>query len=135
MRALAIIAALMIAAAPLASVMPAYADGIEPTHHPRPHRPRRAHRPASVPAPVTPAPAPVIEQRGPEEVTLNSSFFSGGGVGVDIGTGYVGGGTTVIVGSGSSASAFAFASAHASAGARGGGWGGHHGGGGGCGCH
>lgn len=132
MRARALLAAFIFVMAPAVTLPgPAFADGIERPHHrPRPHR-----RPQ--PAPVA-APAPVIEI-GPEEVRLDNSFFaaSAGGVGVDIGTDYVGGGTTVIVGSGGNASAFAFASARASAGGRGFG-GGHHGGGGhggGCGCH
>lgn len=130
MRAAALFAALALVTAPVvAAPTTAYADGIErpqpPRRQPRPHRPR--------PAPV--APAPAVIERGPEEVTLPSSFFaSAGGVGTDIGTGYVGGGTTVIVNGGGHASAFAFASASASARGRGG-YGGHHGGGGGCGCH
>lgn len=129
MRPLAIFAALTLVAAPIVTAPSvAYADGIERPRAPRP-RPR-PRPPAPVPAP---APAPVIEQ-GPEVVTLSDSFFTGGGgVGVDIGTGYVGGGTTVIIG-GSRASTFAYASASARAygGARG--RGGHGGGGHSCGC-
>jgi len=123
MRAFTFFAALALVAAPMAA-MPgvAHADGIE-----RPRQPRPRPRPA-------PAPAPVIIDESPETVTLSDSFFAaGGGVGADIGTGYVGGGgVTVIVGGRASASAFAFAraSARAHAGGR------FHGrrGGRGCGC-
>ncbi len=126
----AILAALILATASIAvPVMPAYADGIE---RPRPVRPARPPRPRPVrpaPAPIPPPPAPAPQ---PETVTLSQSFFTGG-VGADIGGGFVGGGGRVIV-QGASATAVAFASARASAsaGARGGFRGGH--GGGGCGC-
>ncbi|MDX2274132.1 MAG: hypothetical protein NW206_01680 [Hyphomonadaceae bacterium] len=129
MRVFAFLAALALIAAPVAGATSAYADGIErppaPLPRPRPQQRVQAPPPAPIPAPVLPA--------GPETVTLPASFFmGGGGVGTEIGAGYVGGGTTVIV-RGGSASAFAFASA--SARASGGGHGGSHGGCGGCGGH
>jgi hypothetical protein len=130
MRALGFLAVLALVAAPIvAAPNVAYADGIE---RPRPPRVRPRPRPRPAPPPAAPAPAPVIEDTGPETVTLNSSFFSGGGVGADIGVNSYYSSTTVIIRGGhASASAFAFASARASA--RGGGWG-HGGGKGGCGC-
>lgn len=129
MRVFAFLAALALIAAPVAGVSSvAYADGIE-----RPPAPRPRPRPTPAPRIEAPAPAPIVPT-GPEAINLPASFFiGGGGVGTEIGTGYVGGGTTVIV-RGGSASAFAFASA--SARASGGGRGGGHGGGcGGCGGH
>lgn len=131
MRVFAFLAALALIAAPVGVSSVAYADGIERAPAPRPRpRPRPAPR---IEAP--PPPAPVVPT-GPEAINLPASFFvGGGGVGTEIGTGYVGGGSTVIV-RGGSASAFAFASAsaRASAGGRGFGGGGH-GGCGGCGGH
>ena len=129
MRVRAILAALALVAAP-AFVAPtaAYADGIE---RPRPPQRQRVRRPPPPrPAALVP-PAPVVET-GPETVTLSNSFFSGGGVGADIGVGGYYSSTTVIIRGGSaSASAFAYASARSSA--RSGGYGGGHRGGG-CGC-
>jgi len=127
----AILAALILATASIAiPAMPAYADGID---RPRAARPAPRPRPPAVrPAPAPVAPAPVVAPE-PETVTLSQSFFSGG-VGADVGMGFVGGGGRVIV-QGASATAIAFSSARASAsaGARGG-YRGGHGGGGGCGC-
>ncbi len=126
MRVLAILAAFTLIAAPVLSAPGvAYADGIERPRMPRPPR----HRPPPRPQAEAPPPAPIAPQ-GPETVTLSQAFFNGsaGGVGTDIGTGFVGGGTTVIVGGSAHASAFAFASASARSG-------GHFGGQGGCGCH
>jgi hypothetical protein len=127
MRVFAFLAALALIAAPVGVSSVAYADGIERAPAPRP-------RPRPRPAPRIEAPPPVVVPAGPEAINLPASFFiGGGGVGTEIGTGYVGGGTTVIVRGGSS-SAFAFASASARASAGGHGFGGHHGGGcGGCG--
>ncbi len=129
MRVRAIFAALALVAAP-AFVAPtaAYADGIERPRQPQRQRVRRPPPPRPA-APVPPA--PVIET-GPETVTLSNSFFSGGGVGADIGVGsYYSSSTVIIRGGSASASAFAYASARSSA--RSGGYGGGHGGGG-CGC-
>jgi hypothetical protein len=125
MRVFAFLAALALIAAPVGVSSIAYADGIERAPAPRP-RPRPQPR---IEAPPAPAPVPA----GPETVNLPASFFiGGGGVGTEIGTGYVGGGATVIV-QGGRASAFAFASASARASAGGRGFGGGHGGRGGCG--
>lgn len=112
----ALLAALILIAAPLASAAPAFADGIE---RPR-ERPRQRPRPAPVPlmgAPEAPRPAPVDDRY----VTLSDGFFTGsaGGVGADIG-GDSYSSVTVIVRGGASARASAFASARASASARGG---------------
>lgn len=128
MRFRAILAALVLVAAPTMIVpTAAYADGIERPRPPR-HRPRRQPAPPPAPAPVPP---PVVE-RGPEVVTLSNSFFAGGGgVGADIGTGSYYSSTVIIRGGQASASAFAYASARSSA--RSGSRGGGHGGGG-CGC-
>lgn len=85
MRVRAILAAFVLIAAP-ATLAPsaAFADGIERPRPPR-HRPPRRQPPP--PHPPAPAPAPVVET-GPEVVTLNNSFFAGGGgVGADIGGG------------------------------------------------
>jgi len=125
MRLLIILAALAIAAAPIA----AQADGVERPQRPAVHHLRQHHRPPPASVPLAP-PVPV----GPETVTLSQAFFAGssGGVGADVGTGYVGGGT-IVVQTGGGGRAFAFASARASASA---GAGGHFGGhAGGCGCH
>ena len=128
MRLLGLLAALVFVAGPLVGV--AHADGIERPHRPVNHHHARPHvQPRRAPVPLVP-----IRASGPETVMLTQAFFAGssGGVGADIGTGYIGGGT-IVVQSGGGASAFAFASARASAGARGGGHFGGHGGG--CGCH
>jgi hypothetical protein len=117
MRALAMLAALALATAPiLAAPGEARADGVE-----RPRAPRVRPRPAApAPAPAELAGAPVED--GPETVTLPASFFAvaGGGVGADIGAnaGFVSS-TTIIV-RGGRASAFAFASTRAAARAGGG---------------
>lgn len=127
MRVRAILAALALVTAP-AFVAPtaAYADGIE---RPRPPQRQRVRRPP--PPPPAPLPPPPVVEAGPEIVTLSNSFFSGGGVGADIGVGGYYSSTTVIIrGASASASAFAYASARSSA--RSGGYGGHRGGG--CGC-
>jgi hypothetical protein len=135
MRTFALMVAGLLVAMPM-SAGSAHADGIEPVrpvhhHRPRPHR--------HVELRGAPTPAPVVIEQGPEVVTLQPAFFSGGGVGVDIGGGAVSSSTVIVRGGSASASAFAFASARASAGV-GGGWGGHSGGhggghgGGGCGC-
>jgi hypothetical protein len=77
----------------------------------------------------------IIEESGPETVTLSNDFFaaSSGGVGTDVGAASYSSTTVIIRGGSARASASAFASARASA--RTGGWGrgGGHGGGG-CGC-
>ncbi len=128
MRFRAILAALVLVAAPTMIVpATAYADGIERPRPPR-HRPRPQPAPPPAPAPVPP---PVVE-RGPETVTLSNSFFAGGGgVGADIGVGGYYSSTTVIIRDGrASASAFSYASARSAA--RSGAVGGSHGGG--CGC-
>lgn len=133
MRFKAIFAALALIAAPVGfAPAPAYADGIERPPQPQP-RPRPRPRPRA-PAPIPPPPVVQQETRVEREtVTLSQSFFaSSGGVGADIGTGYVGGSTVIIQGSSASASAFAFASASARAGGRFGG--GRRGGGHGCAC-
>lgn len=131
----ALLAALILASASIAvPAAPAFADGIDRPTPPR-HRPRPApRRPAPQPAPVPLTPAPVIE---PASLRLSDAMFTGG-VGLDLGTGFVGGGGRTIV-QGASVTAISFssasASATASASARGGSRGGGHGGGGGCGCH
>lgn len=126
MRARVILTALALVAAP-AFVAPtaAFADGIERPRQPQRQRVRRA----PPPRPPAPVPPPVVET-GPEAVTLSDSFFSGGGVGADIGVGGYYSTTVIIRGGSASASAFAYASARSSA--RGGGFGRGHGGG--CGC-
>ena len=126
MRALAIFAAIALVTAPVLAVPSvAYADGIERPRQPRPRRPRPA-------PPVTPPPSPVIiEDMGPETVTLSNDFFaaSSGGVGANVDGGSYSSTTVIIRGGRAHASAFAFASARASA--RTGAW---DGGGHGCGC-
>ncbi len=144
MRVRILLAALALAmSSAVVAPMPAFADGIERPSRPAPVRPRPARRPAPVPvAPPAPVVAPAPQ---PDAVLLPAAFFgaSAGGVGLDIGTGYVGGGSTVIV-QGARVSAISISSASASASARassrsfGGGrghGGGYGGGGGGCGCH
>ena len=128
MRVRAILAALALVAAPtFVAPTAAYADGIE---RPRPPQRQRVRRPPPPRPPAPVPPAPIVET-GPETVTLSNSFFSGGGVGADIGVGgYYSSTTVVIRGASASASAFAYASARSSA--RSGGYGGHRGGG--CGC-
>ena len=134
MQPFAPFAALLLIAAPLAAAAPglAHADGIERPHHVIHRRPHRC--------PPPPAPVPLVPQKvaeGLETVTLSQAFFAGssGGVGADIESGYIGGGTIMVSSSGarSVAVAFASASAHAGIGVHAGG---HFSGyGGGCGCH
>ncbi|MGE3143191.1 MAG: hypothetical protein AB7L65_07695 [Hyphomonadaceae bacterium] len=137
----ALLTSLIVSALTLGAALPAYADGMDEPPPVRHHRVHRRAPPPPQPVVLTPAP------RGPETVTLTNAFFSGGGVGVDIGTGFVGGGGRTIVNGGSvvavsfsSSSANASASASSRASARSGGqWGGHGGHkggqGDGCGCH
>jgi len=115
----ALIAALVLAAAPIAAASPAFADGIE-----RPRQRQRAPRP--VPLMGAPeAPAPVADDR---YVTLPDGFFgaSSGGVGADLGSPAHSSVTVIVRGQSARASAYASARASARAGA--------YGRGGGCAC-
>ncbi|HRP11503.1 MAG TPA: hypothetical protein PLK37_10745 [Terricaulis sp.] len=111
----ALIAALVLAAAPIAAASPAFADGIERPRAPRP-----------VPLIGAPeAPAPVADDR---YVTLPDGFFgaSSGGVGADVGSSAHSSVTVIVRGQSARASAYASARASARAGA--------YGRGGGCAC-
>jgi len=104
-----LIAALIVA--PLFSIAPAYADGVE---RPRPRRAAVAPRPApELAGPPIEIPAPA----GPETVSLNDGFLRGadGGVGATaLASAYVGGGSRIVIQGGRS-TAVAVAIARASA--------------------